>query len=414
MNGFHADNRSGIGPHTPYANGLFRIPMNSGTKPLLLDSRIVWLGLLLLLLSTPLGRAANLIANGKLEGGSLSESGCEASREIPLIQAVAVIPQQSQVLAWVRTQGEWTVFPVPHQLPDGRLLFLEGNRIVRWQSNGAVDRSFGQGSGTVSLPGVSSLMVHLADDGALTLLNGNHPGTHSLRRLLPDSSRPGGLQLRRLLPDGRNDPDFAPRPGLSRLFEFDELGRVYFQLDPDQSTAFGDPGQGGLIRFLSDGGYDDAYRPVSNGRSVKNATISRDGSALVVIEPRRVLEFDPDGRAKQDLSVSDPSVVITSASRDRSGRLRVSLLREERECESGGHFMPGHCWSVVTYGEAYLMNDGSLEPAPSEPAWTIGPMDDPAIHWTWPEAYPLQRLHRTVMVPSGSQVGLAKTVLSCQ
>jgi hypothetical protein len=32
--------------------------MNSGTKPLLLDSRIVWLGLLLLLLSTPLGRAA--------------------------------------------------------------------------------------------------------------------------------------------------------------------------------------------------------------------------------------------------------------------------------------------------------------------------------------------------------------------
>lgn len=306
-----------------------------------------------------------------------------------------------QVLA--PPMGDWGGrLPTPRLMSDGRLLFIPdsarqeyGSRIRRWTVDGAADPTFGRGSGEVDIAETINQVVQVTPDGEILLVTGSGDEAF-LRRLLPDGETDpdfytaeltdmrreyfdsitvgpdgyhwmvvadrgsGRRQLRRLLPNGRADLGFSPRIGVVRSFGFDALGRGYFQLEPAGSSDFGDPAQGGLVRFLADGAYDSAYRPAPAGTRVPSCEISPDGSTLVVFSDA-VAELDPTGSLRKRHSVMAHPGEIVSARRQPEGWIEITIVTRD-----GG-------WPGWRYDWFRLAGDGHLTPRDSQsdgdPGW---------------------------------------------
>lgn len=334
--------------------------------------------------------------------------------------------------------GEWLL--TPRQLPDGRLVFVPDynqeylSRIHRWTASGAPDPTFGGGSGVVELPYSILQVVQLSDDGGLLLVTVSPEGPLHLRRLLPNGEADPGFVtpqiadqwgdygsisvapdghlwrvsgargLWRLRPDGQVDSNFVERLGVLRFFGFDSQGRAYCQLELGSEIYFGDESQGGLVRFLADGTYDAAYRPLAAGTWVGHAEIEADGTALVVLGYNVILELNPAGNTHHVYPTDKLSLTVLKARRQAGGRLLLTIPR---------------CWhpGCGEY-EMYLEVDGTLTRGPTD--WGHSAlMQDATGQWSWkwrdweaPDGFEPSsedRLYRTLTPALSPQVGLAQS-----
>lgn len=340
--------------------------------------------------------------------------------------------------------GEW--LPKPRQLPDGRLVFVPDDdynheylsRIHRWTASGAPDPAFGGGSGVVELPYSILQVVQLSDDGGLLLVTESNEGSRHLRRLLPNGEADPGFVtpqiadqwedygsisvapdghlwrvsgargLWRLRPDGQVDSNFVERPGVFQFFGFDLQGRAYCQLASGWEYHFGDESQGGLVRFLADGTYDAAYRPLAPGTWPVEAEIEEDGTALVLLENNVILDLNPAGDTHHVYPTDGIYGSVVKARRQAGGRLLLTI----QTCWPS--FMGIHC----RRDDMYLEVDGTLTQEPTD--WghfTL--MQGATGQWSWnwrdseaPDGFEISsedRLFRTLTPASNPQVGLAQS-----
>ncbi len=340
----------------------------------------------------------------------------------------------------------------PRRLADGRYLFLLPDRIVRWTAQGKPDPSFGNGSGSITLPEAFLRLVHLAADGTLTLVTGNIwdperlPDRRSLRRFLPDGtpdpnfavvdfpelpnrfaeertasghfwvltvpqSEIGELELRRLLPDGRPDPSFAPRVGVTRSFGLDALDRAYFAVDASWTSTLGGGAPVALVRFLPDGRLDEGYRPARPDVAWIQGEVSPDGTLLGSTDGLEFLELNPAGELVWQWQYPEAGATDPAANREPDGRIRISAAVRRLECESGGIFGQTFCssyWKNVAYR---ISKDGRSEPLYSSELWGSASdfIDAAGTRWvqrSWmetPAAY-----ERSLPVAAGSKVGVGR------
>lgn len=340
-------------------------------------------------------------------------------------------------------------FHEPRTLADGRHVFLLPDRIVRWTARGEPDPTFGDGSGSVPLPEPFVRLVHLAEDGTLTLVTGEEGEARRLRRLLPNGRPDPGfvasefqapdqfaveraasghhwvlapppsdlsaLELRRLLPDGRPDPVFTPRAGVTHSFGLDAHDRAYFAVaKPVWNPTDGAEAAVALVRFLPDGRLDEDYRPARPEVTWVQGEVAADGSLLGSTGGLEFLELNPAGEVVWQWEYPHPWALNPSATREPDGRVQVAADVEHWDCISWGPWGPPSCWSYWLAIPYRISKDGGSEPVYASSRWLKAEdlMDAVGTRWvrTWsrgasvePTAY-----ERSLPVAIGSKAGVGR------
>lgn len=256
--------------------------------------------------------------------------------------------------------------------------------VVRLTATGLPDLSFGGGTGSITLPG---RLLDTSPEGGL--LSKSDDG-NSLRRFNPDGSPvPGfssawkpaeGIYWGEVADDGRvwamaipqkdnllfllgldglPDASFRPRAGLNfGTHSFDQAGRGYFPVD--DSVAFGDPSQGVVARFLADGTYDSSYRSPKHpaGANVRITDTRPDGTTLVIIGGRELIEIDPAGNSRLVYENQSDKNLVTA----RLFRGEQYILKFEECSPTGPTFYGGPTFWVCRESKQpfLLASDGNL------------------------------------------------------